>query len=266
MHHMGEILIGTCGFSNYRPPDGGDPASGSKLAAYAADLDLVEVDRTFYSLPDDETSERWRREARGENPAFTFTVKAWQAVTHPISSPTWRGSDSDLTETEREQVGLLQPNRTVIDAWTETRAVADALDAPVVLLQTPPSFECSDEHERNLRRFLDSVDRDGIEIAWEPRGDWADEPERVRSICEDCDLVHVADPFRGEPLATTDVAYLRLHGRNEDVTDYDYSYDEDELREVATTLETLAADHERVFCLFDNYDMYEDARHLRTML
>lgn len=263
---MGDITVGTCGYSYYDPPSGWKEEYEHKIAAFAAAFDLVEINRTFYSLPQVSTTERWHRLATEQNPDFTFTVKGWQALTHTIDSPTWRGNDEDLTEADREAVGDLQLNQTVLDAWTATRARATALDAPVVLLQTPPSFGCSDEHEENLRAFADAVDREGIEIAWEPRGDWPDHPERVRSICADCGLIHATDPFRWEPVATTDVAYLRLHGRNEDRTDYDYTYDAEELADLADTLEDLASDHEQVYCLFNNYDMYENASDLVGIL
>ena len=51
---------------------------------------LVEVEQTFYKLPLVKTAERWRAEApRG----FEFSIKAWQALTHLPTSPTWRRSD-----------------------------------------------------------------------------------------------------------------------------------------------------------------------------
>lgn len=263
---MGEVLIGTCGFTSYDPPSEGNREYESSLAAFASDFDLVEVERTFHSLPDVETVERWLLEATEANPSFTFTARGWQAITHPISSPTWRGADSKLTEAERERVGSFQPNQTVLDAWGRTKERVDALEAPVVVLETPPGFDCSDAHEHNVRQFVEAIDREGLEIAWEPRGDWLENLDRVQAICADCDLIHTTDPLLEDPVATTDVAYLRLHGRNADVADYDYSYDEDELTELAERCEELAADHERVFCLFSNYDMYENAGQFASIL
>jgi uncharacterized protein YecE (DUF72 family) len=263
---MSEITIGTCGYSYYDAPEGWKDRYESKLAAFADAFECVEINRTFYSLPQVSTTERWRREVDGVNSDFTFAVKAWQAITHPISSPTWRGNDDDLSEAEREQVGMLQPNSTVVEAWNATRARAEALEAEVVVVQTPPSFDCSDEHATNLRGFVDAIDRGGLEIAWEPRGNWAENLERVAALCEDLELIHVTDLMREEPLATTDTAYTRLHGLNEDRYDYDYDYSDEELEELAEGLDDLAGDHEHVYCLFNNYAMYDNAETLAGLL
>jgi hypothetical protein len=96
--------------------------------------------------PPGSTAERWRREADASDPDFTVTARALRATTHPISSPTWRDEDGDLTEAEREQEGMLQPNGTVFDAWKPTRAATTAFegwvgppaDTPLFRLQGRP--------------------------------------------------------------------------------------------------------------------------------
>ncbi|MDY7082548.1 MAG: hypothetical protein SXQ77_09130, partial [Halobacteria archaeon] len=61
-------------------------------------------------------------------------------------------------------------------------------------------------------------------LGWEPRGDWKEKTGRVKDICDDLDLVHVVDLMRDEPVSSHPVAYVRLHGLNEDPYDYDYDY------------------------------------------
>jgi uncharacterized protein YecE (DUF72 family) len=79
---MARAYIGTSGFSypEWRPsfypselkPDG-------FLAYYAAQLPAVEIDRTFYRMPNGRTLEAWR----GAVPdGFKFTLKASQKITH----------------------------------------------------------------------------------------------------------------------------------------------------------------------------------------
>lgn len=176
--------------------------------------------------------------------------------------PEWNDEPDDRTD----DVGYLQPTWIVREAWERTRQRAAALDASVVLVQTPPSFDCTDDHETNLRELLGAVSRDDFDVAWEPRGDWPDHPDRIRAICEDLDLIHVVDVLRDEPLADHSVAYTRLHGLNEDPYDYDYDYSERELDDLAGTLRELATSHERVYCLFNNYEMYSNAQALRDRL
>ncbi|MFB6310798.1 MAG: DUF72 domain-containing protein [Salinirussus sp.] len=263
---MGDIAVGTCGYTYYDAPDGWQDTYESKLAAYADAHGCVELNRTFYSLPQVSTAERWRREADSVDESFTFLLKGWQALTHPISSPTWRDYEDELEEEQRDDVGYLQPNSTVLAAWRETNRRATALRAPVVLIQTPPSFDCTDEHATTLRAFVEHIDRDGVELAWEPRGTWLEHPDRVEALCTELGLIHVTDLLRELPTATTEIAYTRLHGLNDDRYDYDYKYEERELDELADRLETLAADHQRTFCLFNNYAMDRDAAALSQRL
>ncbi len=99
---MGEIKVGTCGYSYYNPPDGWKDEYESKLQAYSEAFEVVEINRTFYKLPKVKTTERWRREAFED---FEFSMKAWQALTHPTDSPTWRNKKENLTEKQKKSFG-----------------------------------------------------------------------------------------------------------------------------------------------------------------
>jgi uncharacterized protein YecE (DUF72 family) len=76
------VLTGTSGFSypawkgTFYPP--GLPPR-RMLAHYAARLDTVEVNATFYRMPRPETLATWRAEVPG---SFVFALKAPQRVTH----------------------------------------------------------------------------------------------------------------------------------------------------------------------------------------
>lgn len=257
-----DVRIGTCGYSYYKPGAGWKDEYESKLQAFSDDFGLVELNRTFYDLPMVSTAERWRDEVIGD---FEFTVKAWQALTHPTSSPTWRDTD-ELSEAQREGFGYFRPNEAVEEAWDRTREIADALGADVVVLQSPPSFDATDEHEADMRELLTRIDRGGLALAWEPRGSWLDQLDRVEGICADLDLIHVTDIMREEPRSTHDFAYIRLHGLNDDPYDYDYDYSDDELADLADRLRSLADRHERVYCLFNNFEMYRNAAKLSRTL
>ncbi|MFB6119776.1 MAG: DUF72 domain-containing protein [Halobacteriaceae archaeon] len=253
-----DVAVGTCGYQYYDPVEGWKDEYESKLQAYTDAFPTGELNRTFYELPMIETAERWRAEAVS---GFTFTLKAWQAMTHPASSPTWNSHRDALPEGD---VGYLRPTAAVRDAWRETRARAEALDASVVVLQTPPSFDCTDAHARNMRDLLGSIERGDLTLAWEPRGDWKATLDRVADLCADLDLVHVTDLLRRYPV-TDGPAYVRLHGLNEDPYDYAYDYDDAELARLADRLDALA-DGDRAFCMFNNDAMYENAQRLRETI
>lgn len=131
------IRIGTCGYGDYRPPGDWKQEYTSKLQAYSYTYQVVELNRTFYKLPQLKTAQRWRREvAEG----FDFTLKAWQAVTHSTDSPTWRKRKEGLSQAQLEEFGNFRPTPAVLDAWYQTRNRASALGASVCVLQCPSSL------------------------------------------------------------------------------------------------------------------------------
>ncbi|MDI6884703.1 MAG: DUF72 domain-containing protein, partial [Hadesarchaea archaeon] len=124
------IKVGCCGWGFFR---GG-------LKAYMKKFPLVEVQQTFYKLPMVKTVERWRAEAPE---GFEFSIKAWQALTHLPTSPTWRRSGMKPEELKKKQFGWLRPTRDVLDAWRRTKEICDALKAKVCVIQCPPNFKCT---------------------------------------------------------------------------------------------------------------------------
>lgn len=260
---MGEIKIGTCGYGGYTPPGDWKKRYADKLQAYADLFDGVEINRTFYKLPMVKTTERWRREVPED---FEFSIKAWQAVTHPATSPTWRKHLDQLTEEAKEKIGLFRPNREVRKAWEETMKRAEALDAAVCVLQCPAAFDSTEQNEKNMRQFFDKVESGSTALAWEPRGNWNEHPDRIRELCRDLNLVHVVDILRRDPVSSQPIAYIRLHGLNRREYDYNYDYSEEELKRIADKLKTLSGSHDKVYCMFNNNNMFENANRLREIL
>jgi uncharacterized protein YecE (DUF72 family) len=247
------IKIGCCGWGFYK---GG-------LKNYGRKFELVEVQQTFYKLPLPQTAQRWRGEVPSE---FEFTCKAFQAITHPPTSPTWKRSGIEVTEETKGRYGLLRPTKENFEAWKRTREICEALRATVCVIQCPPTFNFTQENVKNMRKFFSEIDRGRLLLAWEPRGDWKDHPEEIKKLCRELELIHVVDPMRREPLSEHPVCYLRLHGLNPREYDYDYKYTEAELRELARRLGGLEKEHEVVYCMFNNYAMYENAKQLAKLL
>ncbi|MFB6113925.1 MAG: DUF72 domain-containing protein [Halodesulfurarchaeum sp.] len=254
-----DVRIGTCGYRFYDPPTGWKDRYESKLQAYSTAFPVGELNRTFYSLPMERTARRWRAEAVE---SFEFTLKGYQAITHSWRSPTWNGHRDDIPDDQTQDVGHFQPTEPVIDAWKETKSMAKALDASLILLQTPPSFGPAAENVSNMREFFSRIDRSGIDVAWEPRGEWHDDRTLVEDVCSELDLIHVVDPLRDDPVSDKSVSYLRLHGLNDDRYDYDYRYSSSELDRLADRIRELVAEYDTVYCLFNNYHMYDNATSL----
>ncbi|MFW6196191.1 MAG: DUF72 domain-containing protein [Thermoplasmatota archaeon] len=260
---MGEIKIGTCGYSYFKPEKNWKEKYESKLQAFSHSFEALELNRTFYKLPMVKTAKKWMKNAYDD---FEFTLKAWQAMTHPTSSPTWRNKKDDLSESQKENFGYLRPNDEIIEAWRNTKKIAKALETEVCVIQTPGSFECTEENQENMKQLFSRIEYDDFTIAWEPRGNWKDNQDKVKEICDDLGLIHVVDIMRREPVSNDDTAYIRLHGLNEDEYDYNYDYSDEELKTLANKLEKLSNSHEKVYCMFNNYEMYENADTLRNNL
>jgi uncharacterized protein YecE (DUF72 family) len=213
-------------------------------------FDVVEVQQTFYKPPQLATVRRWRAEARE---GFEFTMKAFQAITHPPRSPTYRRSG--ITEAERAKCGSFRDTPVVRQAWKTTLELARALEAVLVVFQCPPSFEPTAANVENLIRFFEWAHRDRIRLGWEPRGEaWTD--DLVRRLCRELSLTHVVDPFLRVCLRPRP-PYFRLHG----IGGHEHVYSDQELFRLRET-----CSEPLTYCLFNNASMVDDARRFRALL
>lgn len=186
------VLTGTSGWSypawrgRFYPPD---LAPRRFLAHYAARLQCVEANATFYRMPQAKTLAAWRAEVP---PGFVFALKASQRITH----------QKRLVDAEGE-----------IDYFLATAAELGAALGPV-LFQLPPTMK------RDVARLRDLVARlpRGGRFAFEFRHEsW--QAEDVAATLADADAaLCVADTEEGEtPLVpTASFGYLRLRRQDYD--------------------------------------------------
>lgn len=140
---------------------------------YFTAQNLIEIQQTFYKPPKVETAARWRQAAPE---GFTFTLKAWQLITHEPYSPTYDREGVTIRKLDYDLFGSFRPTQEVQHAWKRTLEIAQELRAPVVVFQCPPSFGPSDQNLANMRAFFKDAPREGLRFAWEPRGTaWTDE-------------------------------------------------------------------------------------------
>ncbi len=234
MYLLIKVLVGCCGF-----PTG--------IKRYMKEFRVTEVQKTFYKPPSPETLKKWHALAP-EN--FEFTVKAWQVITHPPTSPTYRKAGLKL---EPSKAGFFRPTREVFEAWEKTREACNILRAKVCVFQTPLSFKENRENQENMKIFFSSLDSGEITFAWEPRG-WS--TETVRRLCEELDLVHVTDPFASLPVLEREITYFRLHGSPPGNKLYRYRYTENDLCQLAKKVRELKG---CIYVLFNNIWMHDDA-------
>lgn len=235
-----EIVIGCCGWSYFRPKEFRQKLSrpyGSTLQAYAQLFSAVEVNSTFYRIPQRSTAERWYSEATQVNPRFLFTVKAYHVITHS-------------RRFGKRSVRLFEP----------FLQISRNLRAPVVLFQTPASFKPTATNIKKIDRFFRHVDRDNLQFAWEPRGSWFKHPDLIDMVCMQHKLIVCVDPFRNEPVFPADkrTAYVRLHGFGRPSM-YRYDFSKKELEELRAIINSLPQSVKRTYIFFNNVRCYQNA-------
>ncbi|MEW6376424.1 MAG: DUF72 domain-containing protein, partial [Thermodesulfobacteriota bacterium] len=118
------IKVGCCGFP-------------VKRSIYYQNFPVVEIQQTFYQLPQITTGNRWREEAP---PDFEFTMKAWQLITHEPSSPTYRRLRTVIPVEKKKDYGFFKRTEEVEAAWSRTAEFARALGVKKIVFQSPRSF------------------------------------------------------------------------------------------------------------------------------
>ena len=187
---MARAWIGTSGFSykEWRPsfyPE--DLSEKSFLSFYASRFSSVEIDYTFYRMPNAKTIEGWKA-ATGEN--FRFAIKASQKITH------------------RERL------KTPSEALTYLVGIVSHLESRlgVLLFQLPPYFRSDSQ---KLESFLAALPPD-LPRAFEFRHDswFTDETYQLLRDHNAGLCIHDADDHTTPVLLTAKLAYVRLRRSN----------------------------------------------------
>ncbi|HVP38025.1 MAG TPA: DUF72 domain-containing protein [Candidatus Saccharimonadales bacterium] len=235
------VVIGTSGYSF---PDwvgpfypAGTPRT-AMLACYAERFPAVEVNATYYRIPPPRTLEQMEAKTP---PAFEFMVKLFQGMTHEAAT------DPQLY---RDFHAALEPLRR-----------AGKLRG--LLAQFPWAFRYGEEGLRHLEFLRHSFPEDSLHVEFR-RSEW-DRPEALgflqeRGIGYCCvDEPSLPGLMPARAAATTEIGYVRLHGRNAanwwgrgGGDRYDYDYSEAELREWLARIRELAAKTARTYVFFNN--------------
>lgn len=200
-------------------------------ASYFAALDTLEV----FKLPKHpETAARWRAEAPKD---FVFSVVADLAV----------GRSG------------FRPGRGLDESWERTTAIARALKASFIVIETPQVFYPQADRLRDFYAFARAADRAGAVLVWQPTGAW--EPKLVGRICADLRLVHAVDPLVRSPVAGA-VNYFRLRGGGPGrKPSRGHRYFDKELQSIIHL-----AGGKPTYAFFLNADSWDNARQLAKMV
>jgi uncharacterized protein YecE (DUF72 family) len=287
---VGDILVGTASWtdktlleSGWYPADADTPER--RLAYYAEQFPLVEVDSTYYTPPNERNSALW---AERTPAGFTFNIKAFSLLTgHPTRvSALYK----DLRpETDKRNVYLKDVDERVVDqVWERFLAALQPLHEAgrlgAVLFQFPQWFPIG---KRNKTYILECKRRcEPYRFCVEFRNKtWLSKENEAETLDF---LTSYAVPYvcvdmpQGYPssvppvvAATAELAVVRFHGHSDKWTSRDiyerfgYKYSPEELREWAPRIRKLAEQASTVHVLMNNcYRDYAqvNARQLADLL
>jgi uncharacterized protein YecE (DUF72 family) len=224
-------LIGTGGWAYFKVP-GLRP-----LTAYSRVFNFVEVNSTFYQIPALKEVERWRRLVP---PAFKFSVRAHQSITHKYR---------------------LQPSKEAFEAFDSMKQVCSKLEAEIMHLQVPSSLELTKTSIAAFRSLLSSVNLQKLRLALEVRGTRSMQlPSELLKTMQDYNIVHCTDLSSGEmPAYESDILYTRLFGKGQHNV---YQPIDEELLEIDK--KASSGKSEKIVMSFHFVRMYKDAARLKT--
>lgn len=219
------VLIGTSGWSYPHWRGRFYPRNlrhASQLEYYAEHFDSVEINSTFYRLPERKMLRTWHDAVPGD---FIFAVKASRFITHMKK--------------------LNAPARALGSFFRRIEALRDKLGP--VLFQLPPRWHCNGER---LASFLSSLSGD-FRYAFEFRDtSWLTQEiydllaRHGAALC-----FYELAGYRSPIVVTSKLIYIRLHGPD---GPYQGRYNRRALTRWGEMIRTWSAEGRSVCCYFDN--------------
>ena len=283
---MAKIRVGTCSWtdptlieSRRFYPDSACSAE-ARLQYYASQFNVVEVDSSYYAMPNERNSYLWA----GRTPEdFVFDFKAFRLFTqHPTPVTALPKSIRDALPPELQQKGNLYyrelPTELVDELWHKFESALLPLDTVgklgVVLFQFPPWFYPGSQQFDYILLCKDKLRQ--YRLAIEFRNNvWLNDRNRANTLNflkgNNLAFVCVDEPqgFKSSvpPVAevTSDIGLVRFHGRNRETWEkkgigpaerFNYLYSEEELRPWASKIAEMSRQVNEMHVLFNN--CYQD--------
>lgn len=252
-----EIRIGTSGYSFddwIGPFYPADIKKGKMFDYYQTRFNTVEINSTYYHIPHPAVMANIEKKSP-EN--FEFVVKTPEAITH-----------------KRNDIGP------VVDQFKECLIpMAEKGKLKGLLAQFPYSFKFSPAGKEYISQCRALLDPHPLFVEFRHNG-WVNREIYDSFRKEGIGYVSVDEPqlpglLKPDLIATTDTAYIRLHGRNGGhwwqggALRYDYNYSQEELQEWKDKVEKLKGKAGKLFIFFNNCHLgqaVKNARQMMTML
>ena len=275
------IQIGTCSWTEKNLIQSGEfypnevRTAEGRLRYYANQFDTVEVDSTYYAIPDKRNTYLWV-DRTPEN--FIFHIKVYGALTgHGIDPKTLPKDIFDiLAEKDKNEKRIYVKESflltTIAQRFKEAlMPLIKANKLGILVFQFPPWFHYG---TRNMDYTVICKELlQGLPIAIEFRhGSWltADVQDTIFHFLEKHQITYITadEPQYGNlatvpfvPQLTTDIAYFRFHGRNkenwlkkgiETSLRFAYLYSDTELKEFISPIKNIDKKATVTYAMFNN--------------
>jgi len=235
-------------------------AKADELAYYAEHFDTVEVNSSFYRLPDPAVTKKWASHTPSR---FDFCLKLFQKFTHPAmylkGAEARGGGESPIPAVTGADVDAF---RQAIDPLSS----AGKLGA--LLVQFPPSFRHGDDAREYLAWLLQAFSEYPVAVELRHRS-WSDHQQGALALlrAHGAAWVQIDEPkFRSSIQQThlpnlDSLYYMRLHGRNaekwwtHDHPDerYNYLYSPAEVESFADTVTRVRQLVQKIYVFLNNH-------------
>ena len=275
---MGKLYIGTASWTDKTLiksgrfyPKGGSTAE-ARLRFYADHFDTVEVDSSYYAIPAERNAVLW---AKRTPEGFIFNIKAYSMLTgHPTlikGIPRILAAElpPKLSKQQQAREFPIEIVEAAFDMFVHTlRPLQDTGKLGCILFQFPPWFLPSRKSFDWLKLVREKTREMMVAVEFRHQR-WIESPDKDKAVHflkeHGMTFVAVDGPWihgwAGPGALTSDVAYIRLHGRNRKswfargvrtVEKYRYLYPDKELLPWAARVENVAQRAQQTFVLFNN--------------
>ena len=273
------IRVGTCSWAEKTLVESGEfyprevKSAEARLRYYASCFDTVEVDSTYYAIPEQRTAWLWGVRTPG---AFTFHVKAYGALTGHAIDPRTLPADIRRVAAGPSSKSVYVKEREVLrliaQRFRETlMPLARAGKLGAIVFQFPPWFDCKSSN-MDYVLFCKQLMAE-LSIAVEFRhGSWLSgaRASAVFAFLREHGITYISadEPQYGTnatvpfvPAVTTETAYFRFHGRNAEnwlkkgvptTLRYDYLYSDEELEEFLPAIREADRQAKKTYAMFNN--------------
>jgi len=227
---MSGLLVGAGGWAYFEVP------GIDSLEAYSKAFDFVEVNSTYYELPNPSAASEWRKRAPED---FCFSVRCPRMFV------------------DHYGLKLLPGSRRLLEGLA---GVCRNLEAPIMtVLVSDSSLIRLDDLAPRLEEFLKTFRVDGTLTAVEFRN--RKPTDEVLEIMKDNGAIHSVDLSKDDPGYEGRVLYSRLFGKGYENI---YEFDDNELREIAS--KASQPKFEKSILAFHGVRMYRDAGRVKSFV